>query len=91
MSLIIEVKINTKPIYRLSVENQTGKMKGLNPYKVFLYDAKTSDLLGESMVVHEYEEGPIALSQRALQAINHNPMIQHAIIRTPTKNIRQKS
>lgn len=88
MALILDLKINNKLIYHIGVErHSSAKPKGLNPYKVTLM---TPDLdeLGYVTVAHDYDEGPIVLAARALNAIKNEDKLANQIIRTPAKATR---
>ena len=69
MALIVDIKVNNDLLYRLTAERFPGtKKKGLNPYKVRLWDEKGNEL-ASSNVAHEYEDGAIKLAQRMAQEI----------------------
>lgn len=96
MALVIDIAINKELIYHVGAERfPKTPPRGTNPYKVTVFTPEL-DELGTVTVVHPYEDGPIALAQRALQGVQNEPKISKQIahdtsLRTSKTNTKRKS
>lgn len=78
MALIMDIKINRRPIYYVGVENTEGKNTGLIAYRVKLLN-EHQDLLAEDLVAHTYEDGALALCKKAMDLINRSDKFKEYI------------
>ena len=83
MSIHIDIKINAKPIYRISAHRQSGtKPEGTNAYKCRCVPLEEGN--GEAfefLIAHTYEDGALKLTER----------IVHEAISTPRRNTQKVS
>ena len=69
MALTADIKINDRTICKLVAERfPDTKPKGVNPYRIRLFDEK-GDEKKVSSIVHDYADGPVKLVQRVAQEL----------------------